>query len=156
MYDTPIVWPRDMMTMHYVHRSHRKFPFALIPTQHGFVPLSPLADDYASSMSRVPHRSHLKPRVASCAGIAMERHVRYMPNMAIHVMSHSVHRSHDKYLVLSFLCCRPAVLRVVIIYPYCRIRSNVIFFSLRSGELCTKTQLWPIRHWGGESLFNPS
>ena len=45
----------------------------------------------------------------------MERRVRHMPTMAIHVISHSVHRSHDKYLVLSVSCCRPAVLLVVII-----------------------------------------
>ena len=42
-----------------------------------------------------------------CPGIAQENHVRRVPTMAIHVISHDVHRSREKYLRRRF---RAAVL----------------------------------------------
>ena len=71
-----------------------------------------------------------------CARIATERHARHMPSMAINVILHSVYMSHDSSTWCGGVsCCRPAVLLVVIILPYCRIRFNLIHSSLCSGEL---------------------
>ena len=65
MYDTALAWLPIHDISNHVYRSHHNSSLALIPTEHGSVPLNPFeTENYIDSTSQIPHRPHLEPRIA--------------------------------------------------------------------------------------------
>ena len=86
------------------------------------------------------------------ARIATERHVRHMPSVVIHVTSHSVHRSHDRWYSVSTEFCA-AVLLYYWSWSYSPMPSmfqpHTFLTSLGRTKRSYLYLLWPIRYWGG-------
>ena len=63
------------------------------------------------------------------------KNVRHMPSMAIHVISHAVHTSQDRWYLVWRDFVRPSRRTTgLIIWPYCGKRRSLIYSSLRSGQ----------------------
>ena len=112
----------------------------------------------AHFMWRILLRPHLLPRVAvnRCAPMVLHETActALTTWQTIIVISLFVYSFQDKYFASSVSSCSFDLLLLLIKYLNWGIHSNLINFSLLSGA--TKLYLWPIRHWGGESLLIPS
>ena len=157
----PVAWLRIHDISNSVRMSHHKSSFVPIPTQHGSVPLTytnPLGKGKYIYLFNVTKTAPSTPKTSDCcetlcAGIAKERHVRHMLTVAIHAMSHSVHRSDEESLVSSISCCRPALLLVWSCNPIAEHvpTSNICHF-VRANYV---SLLCPIRRWDGEAFSIP-
>ena len=112
--------------------------------------------NYVYYMWQIPHHT---PKTPGCcetfwARLARRWNVGRMPSVAIPVISHSVHRSHDRWYFVS-MGFRDAVLH----YWSCPYSLSPTTFQPHTfltllGRNTKSYYLWPTRQWGGEALPN--
>ena len=84
-------------------------------------------------------------------------HVGHMPTVAVHVISHSVHISHDRWFFVlgggrdAVLLCYNTGRTYEARLPNTFQPHTFLISLVRTA----KSQLWPMRRWVGDALSNP-
>ena len=119
--------------------------------------------NYVYYMWQIPHHTPKTPGCyETCTRIATGWHVGHMPSVAIHVIPHWSHWHRIPCIgpTTGGTSCRGGF-----VMPCCCTtgRAHIALLPntfhphtfLTSLGRTTKSQLWPIRHWGGEALHSP-